>query len=589
MDIGDTIGSYQLTGKLGSGGMATVYKGYHQRLQREVAVKVMHAPLMNDPDFMSRFEREAQIIGKLYHAHIVPLFDFNQHNGQPYLIMRYIEGQTLKDRMESDPPTLEQIVQIVEAVSSALTYAHQAGVLHRDIKPSNVLIDTHGTPYLTDFGLARLVQTGESSLSAGMVVGTPNYISPEQADGQHEVTERSDVYSFGIMLYELVVGRVPFIAKTPYATLHKQIYDAPPLPSQLNPEVPTEVEMVLLKALEKDPAERYATPADLAEAFKDAVARSGLSQLNPERSRVVPRDMPPTPAINAAPSAFGVGLVPDHNDPAPAKPKRSLPTDDHGDVLLLLSGEDSWANLPQTEIVRRRQKKRRDELTGFIGHLLPYLGVNAMIIINSFQEGSLTPFTLITPLAWGAGLMAHAITFNASRARSVERLYRQFDEHMIDRYGSGWRDTTPPEEIQTEWEMFRHYQQDKVGFHAHASVYLMINMMLWMIWAGSGYEDGSFSFPWPLFVTGGWITGLIGHWFQVNGQSGSAQQMAAVDDELAMMRSLGSSSAKPKRTYDDVSDTATDRDRAVRLTADGELTESTVQEWDDDQPRHQRR
>ncbi|MEM6284036.1 MAG: serine/threonine-protein kinase, partial [Chloroflexota bacterium] len=265
---GETIGSYTIEGELGTGGMATVYRARHVRLARDVALKLMHQAFVTDDNFIARFEREAQIVARLEHANIVPVYDFDDIEGQPYIAMKYIEGRTLKDTFAQVAPTLDEIVNIVDAVAAALTYAHAQGVLHRDVKPSNVIIDQTGHIYLTDFGLARAAQSGESTLSAGMIIGTPNYVAPEQASDDAEVSERSDVYSFGVMLYEMMTGRVPFTGKTPYATIHKHIYEPPPLPSEINPEVPTQVEMVLLKALEKAPDDRYQTPGELAEAFK---------------------------------------------------------------------------------------------------------------------------------------------------------------------------------------------------------------------------------------------------------------------------------------------------------------------------------
>ena len=184
LEIGQTIGVYQIESMLGMGGMATVYRAYHPALDRYVALKMMHPLFQQDEGFLSRFTREARIVAKLEHPNIVPIYDFNENNGQPYLVMKYIDGKTLKQVMDNSPPNLQRILQIMRQVANALDYAHQRGVLHRDVKPSNVLLSHDDQIYLTDFGLARLVQAGDSSMSAGMIVGTPNYISPEQAFGE---------------------------------------------------------------------------------------------------------------------------------------------------------------------------------------------------------------------------------------------------------------------------------------------------------------------------------------------------------------------------------------------------------------------
>lgn len=562
--VGDTIGAYRLEAVLGSGGMATVYRAYHERLARAVAIKVLHPAMATDADFLSRFEREARIVANLDHPHIVPVYDFDDADGQPYLVMKYIEGQTLKAVFQRGALPLDDIVRITDALADALTYAHEQGVLHRDIKPGNVIMDRGGTPYLTDFGLARMLQTGESTMSAGMIIGTPNYVSPEQASGDREVTGKTDVYSLGVLLYEMVVGRVPFSSATPYATVHKHIYEPPPLPSELNPEIPTQVEMVLLSALDKDPAKRPATPNALAAAFKEAVRASGLTALSPERSQVYTSN----------------DTAPDALSPAPAvdKPKR----DDSGErsLLLLLEDEDSLSHLPQDEIIRRRLKKRRDERMGFIAHLMPYLMVNALILWMGSTDGDgLSAYSLITPLAWGAGLLAHGVHVFFQSGRHVETMYRTFDEQMTNRYGVGWRDALPEDTIRRAWEGTRETFEERNSFYVHAAVYLLINLMLWAIWVGT-LGDGDGGFPWPLFVNGGWGIGLVSHGLKVYTDRQSGGDDESVAAELAMMQGVGSGKRKNE-------DAPPPRD-GVRLTEDGELTESTVADFEQQQ-RGQRR
>src|SRR5438874_1279649 len=160
--IGENVGPYRITDRLGQGGMASVYRAYHANLDRYVALKVLHAAFKEDPTFLARFRREAQIVAKLEHPNIVPVYDYNEHNGEPYLVMKFIEGETLKGRLARQPLTLDETLKIMSAVGQALTYAHELGVLHRDIKPSNILLDTAGQTYIADFGLARMASAGES-------------------------------------------------------------------------------------------------------------------------------------------------------------------------------------------------------------------------------------------------------------------------------------------------------------------------------------------------------------------------------------------------------------------------------------------
>jgi hypothetical protein len=256
--------------------MASVFKAYHPALDRFVAIKVLHPAFKEEPNFLSRFQREARVVARLEHPNIVPVYDFAEHEGQPYLVMKYIEGETLKARLNQGPLTKKEALSIVEAVGSALTYAHQRGVLHRDIKPSNVLLSHAGSIYLADFGLARMVEAGASTLSKDVMLGTPQYVSPEQAKGNIELGVGTDIYSFGVVLYELVVGRVPFNADTPFSIIHDHIYTPLPLPSEVNPKVPEVTERVLLKSLAKEPADRFKSVEALVSAFHAAVVDGQL-------------------------------------------------------------------------------------------------------------------------------------------------------------------------------------------------------------------------------------------------------------------------------------------------------------------------
>lgn len=284
--IGEQVGPYKITEQLGQGGMATVYKAYHAQLDRSVAIKVMHQNFLEDETFVTRFKREARIVAKLEHPHIVPIYDFNEYDKQPYLVMKYIEGKTLKAHLQQGALPLNDILHIINAVGGSLAYAHRQGILHRDIKPSNIVIDTDNTPYLTDFGLARLAAAGESTMSENMLLGTPHYISPEQARGVKEIDGRTDIYSLGVVLYELLVGRVPFTADTPFAIIHDHIYTPLPLPSRINPEIPPIIEEVLLMALAKRPEDRYASADEMVNDLRDAIEEANLKELSPDRVSV---------------------------------------------------------------------------------------------------------------------------------------------------------------------------------------------------------------------------------------------------------------------------------------------------------------
>ena len=267
---GESIGPYRVIEQLGQGGMATVYKAYHAALDRFVALKVLHPAFYEDRTFRGRFQREARVVAKLEHPNIVPIYDFAEHEKRPYLVMKYIEGETLKARLLREPLQAAEITQVVDAIGSALAYAHRQGILHRDIKPSNVLLSSDGCIYLADFGLARIAQAGESTLSSDSIMGTPQYISPEQARGDKDLDAGTDIYSFGVMLYEMVVGQVPFNADTPFSIIHDHIFTPMPLPRSINKDVPESVERVLLKALAKERADRYEDVPSMVAAFKVA-------------------------------------------------------------------------------------------------------------------------------------------------------------------------------------------------------------------------------------------------------------------------------------------------------------------------------
>ncbi len=302
---GETVGAYRIIEPLGQGGMATVFKAYHAALDRYVAIKVLHPAFKEDPNFLSRFNREARIVAKLDHPNIVPIYDFAQDADTPYLVMRYVEGKTLKAILREGPLPTERVFSIIRPALDGLAYAHAQGVLHRDIKPSNIMVANDAHVYLADFGLARIVKAGESTMSQDMLIGTPQYISPEQASGK-PIDERSDIYSVGIVLYEMLTGRVPFSADTPYSVIHDHIYTPLPLPTSINPNLPPNLERVLVKALDKDPAARYASANESSAALDQARVAAPIGVAAPAQPGATPAPTPlpslPEPATPPKPA-----------------------------------------------------------------------------------------------------------------------------------------------------------------------------------------------------------------------------------------------------------------------------------------------
>ncbi|MEE8568680.1 MAG: protein kinase [Anaerolineales bacterium] len=279
---GENVGPYRIIEQMGQGGMATVFKAYHAALDRYVAIKALHPAMMEDPGFLARFQREARVVALLDHPNIVPIFDYAEHGGRPYLVMKFIDGETLKARLARSPLSNEEALRIVEALGQALTYAHERGILHRDVKPSNALLSPDGNIYLADFGLARIAEAGASTLSGDMLMGTPHYISPEQARGESDLNECTDIYSFGVVLYELIVGQVPFDSDTPFSIIHDHIYSPLPLPCDVNPNVSESVQRVLLKALAKDREDRYKSVDEMVAAFRATTVEGDVGVLIPD-------------------------------------------------------------------------------------------------------------------------------------------------------------------------------------------------------------------------------------------------------------------------------------------------------------------
>jgi serine/threonine protein kinase len=268
---GQTLGPYRLVERIGRGGMATVYKAYEPSLDRYVAIKVLPQYFAHDSDFQARFLREAKSIARLNHPNILPVYGSGQEGEVNYIAMRYVEaGATLKDLL-GQPMELKRAAKIFSQVGRALDYAHKQGVVHRDVKPTNVLMAEGEWALLMDFGLARMVESSVQLTKTGVGVGTPAYMSPEQGQGVR-VDARTDIYSLGVMLYEMLTGHVPYEAETPMAVVIKHITAPLPMPREANPEMSEAVERVILKAMAKVPEDRYQTAGEMLEALEKAVA-----------------------------------------------------------------------------------------------------------------------------------------------------------------------------------------------------------------------------------------------------------------------------------------------------------------------------
>jgi eukaryotic-like serine/threonine-protein kinase len=287
---------YELNHLIARGGMAEVYRAHDRLLDRPVALKVLFSELSIDRSFVERFRREAQAAANLSHPNIVPVFDWGEDTGTYFIVMEFIDGRPLSSILKSSGPlSAERTADIGSHVAAALGYAHKHKVIHRDVKPGNVLITDEGQVKVTDFGIARALNTEESLTQTGAVMGTATYFSPEQAEGIG-VDTRSDIYSLGVVLFEMVTGRPPFMGDTPVSVASKHVRDHPPAPRELNPSIPPTFEAIILKSMAKDPAHRYQTAEEL---------RADLLRFNEGRSVLAMNDTTTTVAALGATQAIG--------------------------------------------------------------------------------------------------------------------------------------------------------------------------------------------------------------------------------------------------------------------------------------------
>jgi tRNA A-37 threonylcarbamoyl transferase component Bud32 len=496
-ELGAKVGDYQILEKIGSGGMATVYRARHERLERDVAIKVLHPTFLHEAAFVARFEREAKIIARLDHPNIVGVYDFGEDGEQPYLVMQYVDGQTLKHYFVRHGLSLDGIAAVMSDLAAGLDYAHRQGVLHRDIKPSNMLIDREGRACLTDFGLARILQAGESTISVDMMLGTPHYLSPEQARGETNLTPGSDVYAFAVVLYELVTGSLPFVGDTPYAVIHGHIYSPIPLPSERNADLPPALDAVLARGLAKDPAERYASAGALMADFRAVLEGAPQPVAPPIAARA-----PGAAAFTQGSAAEGPrddGVYVDHRG-------------------------------------RRLQREREFDLGN-----IDFDDLGARI---------------------GSGVNRGAAVLSQIAAQIEE----EFDSE------ARLRRMSPEERIRKRIEK---RGEERFGLFIHGSIYLFVNLFLWFIFLSSGGD-----FPWPLFVTFFWGIGMFSHVmdylnkYGANAARREARIQREVEEEMARIAEYGGAAkTKRKHSLDDLAE-----DGPIRLTEDGELSDSFVEE-----------
>src|SRR5258708_9299730 len=282
--LGTRLGSYEIIEEVGRGGMAVVFRAYQPSVDRFVAIKVIEKNLSNDPLGVERFQREARLIARLEHVHILPVYVFDGANVQPYIVMRYLDGGTLKDILKRGQLPLGDIAYFFRQIASALDYSHRQGVIHRDIKPSNIMIDREGNAFVSDFGIALVVadSTERSNTASGVAIGTPDYMAPEQVTGAANIDQRADVYALGVMLFQMVANQLPFEANSAFDLMMKHMNAPVPSAAALNPALPDGIDPIIRRAMAKAPAERYPNVALLA---SEVVVLAGGTSINAQIKR----------------------------------------------------------------------------------------------------------------------------------------------------------------------------------------------------------------------------------------------------------------------------------------------------------------
>src|SRR5262245_13804324 len=311
--VGHTLGPYRLLEQVGMGGMATVYKAYHAAMDRYVAIKVLPRHLARDASFLARFEREARTIARLEHRYILPVYDVAQDDGIPYLVMRYTDGGDLSRLIVGGQLSIKRAIEIISQVAEALAYAHRQGVIHRDVKPANVLISREGDALLADFGIAKIYEETLQLTGEGGIIGTPAYMAPEQLQGK-AIDARADIYALGVVLYQALTGECPFVAETPLAVALMHIHNPLRPPREINPAIPESLERIVLRAMVKNPADRFADAREMSEALKGVLAELTVSSALPAASSAAPQTAAstasPPPAATPPPAQSTAVLAP---------------------------------------------------------------------------------------------------------------------------------------------------------------------------------------------------------------------------------------------------------------------------------------
>ena len=411
------IGKYRIEKRVGRGGMAEVWLGHHPTLNRPVAIKVMLPFLGEAPGFEQRFLQEARLVASLRHPNIVQLYDFDIEDGRPFMVMEYLEGGTLhsylRHRSIQSPLPLEEAISLFGLIARGLTYAHQQGAVHRDLKPANILLTNSGEPVVSDFGIAKLLHLDGQLSVTNAAIGTPAYMSPEQARGK-PVDARSDLYALGLILYEMVTGRLPFKAEHQIGLLSLHMTAPPPDPTRFRPDLPEPVSRVILRALAKDPAERYENGDEMALALYQAMGVTvGLFQNEPKVDRADTRPLGPIHATT-------VGLIDTLSTPPPIS---SLPELNH--LAQTVATVLAVAGRPLTHIQLADLLGEKDEVV--LGGIDDLWQVGLLTLVRDRGAYGIDDSVVVKHLIDGAG-PARCTLFH----RKLAELYTNQNQTQVD-------------------------------------------------------------------------------------------------------------------------------------------------------------
>ena len=343
---GKTLGQYQLIEPIGQGGMAEIYRAYQPSVKREVVVKVLSHTLRDEPSFVQQFMQEVDVIAHLQHPQIIPIYDFGQHEDDMYIVMAYMRGGTLADRIDQSQGGLqdEETIRLLDLIANGLDYAHSKDIVHRDLKPNNILMDEQNNPYIADFGLAKFTE-GKLELTNTMMTGTAAYMAPEIAQSGKS-TKRSDIYALGIILFEMLTGKVPFQGKTPYKVLSAHLHQPIPKIHELRPDLPEVMQVVIDKALAKEPADRFARARDLAATFKLAMRTPNPTPVTEAKGKSTSQwtlSIPPAfLAMLIILAVVGVFAIYRSNQTQSSGTEAENPTEHIADAMITASGNPGW-------------------------------------------------------------------------------------------------------------------------------------------------------------------------------------------------------------------------------------------------------